>query len=56
VFAVAAAEQEDEPLQVATQFVWAVGGMAGEQYPDPAPPGTRPRFEVLWPVLAAKQR
>ena len=29
-FAVAAAVQEDEPLQVGAQFVQAVGGMAGE--------------------------
>jgi len=29
-FAVAAAEQEDEPLHVAAQFVKAVGGVADE--------------------------
>jgi len=30
VFAVAAAEQEDEPLQVTAQVVQAVGGVADE--------------------------
>jgi len=32
LLAVAAAEQEDEPLQVTVQFVQAVGGVADELF------------------------